>query len=174
VVVPQNHNLVLVINNTAASNVGVGDPFHLLVEGFIEGWEFAVEGLLHHGAFYELADVNELPLGQFHHLAGTWNGATLRLFVDGVLDAEAAPGATPVSAIRGSAAVAAGTGAMGGDDGFASAPRVATLATAGRSASRPRHALSTIAPASAKHIHFIWGFTAAGLRHWHLALPPKI
>ena len=27
----------------------------VLVEGFIEGWEFAVEGLLHHGAFYELA-----------------------------------------------------------------------------------------------------------------------
>jgi ATP-grasp domain/L-amino acid ligase C-terminal domain 2/ATP-grasp N-terminal domain len=27
----------------------------ILVEGFIEGWEFAVEGLMHHGALYELA-----------------------------------------------------------------------------------------------------------------------
>jgi biotin carboxylase len=27
----------------------------VLVEGFIEGWEFALEGLLHHGSLYELA-----------------------------------------------------------------------------------------------------------------------
>jgi hypothetical protein len=27
----------------------------VLVEGFIEGWEFALEGLLHHGGLYELA-----------------------------------------------------------------------------------------------------------------------
>jgi biotin carboxylase len=27
----------------------------VLVEGFIDGWEFAVEGLLHHGVFFELA-----------------------------------------------------------------------------------------------------------------------
>ncbi len=36
VIVPQNHNLVIVVNNTAAANVGVGDPFHLIVEGFID------------------------------------------------------------------------------------------------------------------------------------------
>jgi hypothetical protein len=34
--VPQNHNLVLVVANTAAGNVGVGDPFHMLIEGFID------------------------------------------------------------------------------------------------------------------------------------------
>jgi hypothetical protein len=27
---------VIVVNNTAAANVGVGDPFHLIVEGFID------------------------------------------------------------------------------------------------------------------------------------------
>ena len=27
----------------------------ILVEGFIDGWEFALEGLMHHGLFYELA-----------------------------------------------------------------------------------------------------------------------
>ena len=27
----------------------------ILIEGFIEGWEFALEGLLHHGSLYELA-----------------------------------------------------------------------------------------------------------------------
>jgi hypothetical protein len=36
VVVPVNHTLVLVINNTLAANGGVGDPFHLLVEGFVD------------------------------------------------------------------------------------------------------------------------------------------
>jgi hypothetical protein len=36
VVVPVGHNLLIVVNNTAASNLGVGDPFHLIVEGFID------------------------------------------------------------------------------------------------------------------------------------------
>jgi hypothetical protein len=36
VLVPENHDLVIVVNNTAAGNVGVGDPFRLTVEGFID------------------------------------------------------------------------------------------------------------------------------------------
>jgi hypothetical protein len=36
VLVPQNRDLVIVVNNTAAGNVGVGDPFHLIVEGFLD------------------------------------------------------------------------------------------------------------------------------------------
>ena len=36
VVVPMNHNLLVVLNNTAGANAGVGDPFHLIVEGFID------------------------------------------------------------------------------------------------------------------------------------------
>ena len=36
VIVPANHNLIIVVNNTAAANVGVGDPFRLTVEGFID------------------------------------------------------------------------------------------------------------------------------------------
>src|SRR5215831_2229349 len=36
VLVPMNHNLVVVVNNTGASNLGVGDPFHLTVEGFVD------------------------------------------------------------------------------------------------------------------------------------------
>src|SRR4029079_15093003 len=36
VVVPQNHDLLIVVNNTGAGNVGVGDPFHLTVEGFVD------------------------------------------------------------------------------------------------------------------------------------------
>jgi len=34
--IPVNHNLLIVINNTAAANGGVGDPYNLLVEGFLD------------------------------------------------------------------------------------------------------------------------------------------
>jgi hypothetical protein len=34
--IPQNHDLLIVVNNTGAANVGVGDPFHLIVEGFAD------------------------------------------------------------------------------------------------------------------------------------------
>jgi hypothetical protein len=34
--IPQNHDLLLVVNNTLAGNVGVGDPFQLMVEGFAD------------------------------------------------------------------------------------------------------------------------------------------
>ena len=36
VLVPEGHNLLVVINNTLSGNGGVGDPFNLLVEGFID------------------------------------------------------------------------------------------------------------------------------------------
>jgi hypothetical protein len=36
VLVPAQHNLLVIVNNTMAANVGVGDPFHLTVEGFVD------------------------------------------------------------------------------------------------------------------------------------------
>jgi hypothetical protein len=36
VLVPTNHTLLVIVNNTGAANLGVGDPFHLLVEGFAD------------------------------------------------------------------------------------------------------------------------------------------
>lgn len=36
VIVPVNHTLIVVVSNTAAGNLGVGDPFHLIVEGFAD------------------------------------------------------------------------------------------------------------------------------------------
>jgi hypothetical protein len=36
VIVPVNHTLLVIVNNTLAGNVGVGDPFHLIVEGFAD------------------------------------------------------------------------------------------------------------------------------------------
>jgi hypothetical protein len=34
--VPQNHDLLVVVNNTGAANIGVGDAFGLFVEGFAD------------------------------------------------------------------------------------------------------------------------------------------
>jgi hypothetical protein len=36
VIAPINHMLLVIINNTQAGNLGVGDPFHLQVEGFVD------------------------------------------------------------------------------------------------------------------------------------------
>ena len=36
VFVPMSETLVLVINNTAAGNVGVGDPYNLIVQGYLD------------------------------------------------------------------------------------------------------------------------------------------
>ncbi len=46
--------------------------------------------------FYGVVSTNEIPLGQFTHLAGTWDGSTLRLYINGVLNAQTTPGASPV------------------------------------------------------------------------------
>jgi hypothetical protein len=45
---------------------------------------------------YEVVSTNEIPIGQFSHLVGTWDGMTLRLYVNGVLNAQSMPGASPV------------------------------------------------------------------------------
>ena len=46
--------------------------------------------------FFEAAATSEIPIGQFSHLAGTWDGTTLRLYINGVLKAQSTPGASPV------------------------------------------------------------------------------
>jgi len=46
--------------------------------------------------FHEVAGETEIPIGQFSHLAGTWDGTMLRLYINGTLDAENSPAAAPV------------------------------------------------------------------------------
>ena len=49
-----------------------------------------------HVTFHWVVSTNEMPIGQFSHLVGTWDGTTLRLYVNGVFNAQSAPGASPV------------------------------------------------------------------------------
>ena len=46
--------------------------------------------------FYDVVSTSEIPIGQFSHLVGTWDGATLRLYINGALNAQNVPGTTPV------------------------------------------------------------------------------
>jgi hypothetical protein len=50
-----------------------------------------------HYTFFEVAGTSQIPIGQFSHLAGTWDGTTLRLYINGVLNAQSTPGALPVN-----------------------------------------------------------------------------
>jgi hypothetical protein len=36
VIVPANHNLIVVVNQTATGTAGLGDPFRIVVEGFVD------------------------------------------------------------------------------------------------------------------------------------------
>ncbi|HEY4414397.1 MAG TPA: LamG domain-containing protein [Verrucomicrobiae bacterium] len=47
------------------------------------------------GSFPDVVATNEIPVGSFTHLAGTWDGTTLKLYVNGVLNNTSVPGATP-------------------------------------------------------------------------------
>jgi len=37
--------------------------------------------------YVQVVSAHEIPIGQFNHLAGTWDGSTLRLYINGKLDA---------------------------------------------------------------------------------------
>jgi len=49
-----------------------------------------------HYTFYGVDSQSEIPLGEWSHLAGTWDGTMLRLYINGVLNATNAPGHSPV------------------------------------------------------------------------------
>jgi hypothetical protein len=60
--------------------------------GVLIGFYFATSPV----NFPGVVSISEIPIGQFTHLAGTWDGTTLRLYINGVLSAQGTPGASPV------------------------------------------------------------------------------
>ena len=44
------------------------------------------------GVFYEASPSGEIPIGQWTHLAGTWDGTYLRVYTNGVMAAQGTPG----------------------------------------------------------------------------------
>jgi hypothetical protein len=68
----------------------------LLVRTGNNGVRVAFAFGISHFNFFEVAGTSELPIGQFSHLVGTWDGTTLRLYINGVLNAQSTPGASPV------------------------------------------------------------------------------
>ena len=49
------------------------------------------------GTFYDVLSTNEIPIGQFSHVAGTWEGTALRIYINGVLSNERVPGTSPAA-----------------------------------------------------------------------------
>jgi hypothetical protein len=58
--------------------------------GVFAAWQFASGS-----NFFDVISTVELPTNAFTHLAGTWDGVALRLYVNGVLNAQSVPGAVP-------------------------------------------------------------------------------
>lgn len=56
-------------------------------------WQFGATD----GSFPGVTGASEIPIGQFSHLAGTWDGTTLKLYINGALSAQSTPGKTPKS-----------------------------------------------------------------------------
>jgi hypothetical protein len=48
-------------------------------------------------SFYLVLSSIQIPIGQYSHVAGTWDGVTLKVYVNGVLGGQAVPGAKPAS-----------------------------------------------------------------------------
>jgi serine/threonine protein kinase len=93
------------INPTAQVSGGIGQtvifgqPYgqaQLLVRTGTTGVLVAFQFGINHFTFYNVQSTNEIPIGQFTHIAGTWDGTTLRLYINGVLNAQNTPEATPV------------------------------------------------------------------------------
>ena len=60
--------------------------------GVIIGFYFATSTV----NFFGAVSTSEIPIGQFTHLVGTWDGTTVRLYINGVLNAQNTPGVSPV------------------------------------------------------------------------------
>jgi hypothetical protein len=67
----------------------------LLARAGISGVQVALQFAVDPSNSVSVLSTSELPIGQFSHVGGTWDGTTLRLYLNGALDAQSTPVATP-------------------------------------------------------------------------------
>jgi hypothetical protein len=68
----------------------------LLARPGTSGLRLALQFAVDPSTAVDVESVSEIPIGQFSHVAGTWDGSTLNLYVNGALDAQNKPGALPL------------------------------------------------------------------------------
>ncbi len=68
----------------------------LVVRGGTTGLSVAFQFGVNSYTFYDVVSTNEIPINQFSHLVGSWDGTTLRLYINGVLNNMITPGVSPV------------------------------------------------------------------------------
>ncbi len=68
----------------------------LLVRPGETGLRVALQFATDTATTYDAVSTAEIPLNEFSHIAGTWDGTVLRLYINGILAAERTPGVGPV------------------------------------------------------------------------------
>lgn len=81
----------------AAQNFIFGQSYgrQLVVRGGVTGLAVAFAVSTDTTHFHEVNGTGEIPIGQWTHLVGTWDGTSLSLYINGAFDVSAAPGVTP-------------------------------------------------------------------------------
>jgi hypothetical protein len=67
----------------------------LLASAGVSGLRVTLQFALDASTSAGVESTSEIPIGQFSHIAGTWDGSSLRLYINGVLDAQSTPGTIP-------------------------------------------------------------------------------
>jgi Concanavalin A-like lectin/glucanases superfamily/Bacterial Ig domain/Immunoglobulin domain len=67
----------------------------LLARGGVSGLRVALQFAVDPSTSVSVESAGELAIGQFSHVAGTWDGSTLRLYINGMLDGQRTPGLVP-------------------------------------------------------------------------------
>ena len=105
--IPANFSVEAWINPSTQVNDPIGQELifgqeyghcQMIVRTGTAGVRVAFQFGTSHYSFYDVVSASEIPIGQFSHLVGTWDGVTLRLYINGAQSAQRTPGVLPVDA----------------------------------------------------------------------------
>ena len=80
--------------------IGQAGGWQLVVRPGASGVSVAFLFATSTGGFPGVVSSSELPIGQFSHVVGSWDGTTLRLYINGLLNAQAVAGGMPLDSGR--------------------------------------------------------------------------